>query len=155
MACNLNARNLPGAGFSEIGALARTAPAFVLHYGDFDQLDGVVNVLVRLLLDDQRDASAARRFLSAFPDPAAAAQNERAAAPIGEILAPTPRHPARKSLAVLDIVDLSVDAGDSGSLGSSWRGRRPTPARCPRNASRKTIRPKYRPTIKCVAECRS
>jgi hypothetical protein len=94
MGCNLNARNLRGEGFGEIGALARAAPAFVLHYGDFDQLGGVVDVLVRLLLDG--GAPEARRFLSAFPDPAAAAPSQRPAAPVGEIPAPTPRRPARK-----------------------------------------------------------
>jgi hypothetical protein len=96
MGCNLNARNLHGEGFGEIGALARAAPAFVLHYGDFDQLGGVVDVLVRLLLEGQRGAPEARRFLSAFPDPAAAARSQRPAAPVGEIPAPTPRRPARK-----------------------------------------------------------
>jgi hypothetical protein len=94
MGCNLNARNLRGEGFGEIGALARAVPAFVLHYGDFDQLGGVVDVLVRLLLDG--GAPEARRFLSAFPDPAATARSQRPAAPIGEIPAPTPRRPARK-----------------------------------------------------------
>jgi hypothetical protein len=96
MGCNLNARNLRGEGFGEIGALARAVPAFVLHYGDFDQLGGVVDVLVRLLLDGQRGAPEARRFLSAFPDPAATARSQRPAAPVGEIPAPTPRRPARK-----------------------------------------------------------
>ena len=73
MGCNLNARNLPGSGFGEVGALARAAPAFVLHYGDFDQLEGIVDVLARLLLDEQRAPADPRRFLSAFSQPAAAA----------------------------------------------------------------------------------
>jgi hypothetical protein len=51
--------------------------------GDFDQLGGVVDVLVRLLLDGQRGALEARRFLSAFPDQAAAARSQRPAAPGG------------------------------------------------------------------------
>jgi len=93
MGCNLNSRNLPGAGFGEISALARDAPAFVLHYGDFDQLDGVVDVLVRFLLDAERSASDARRFLSAFPDSALAERNERAAVPKRQIPIPTPRRP--------------------------------------------------------------
>ena len=48
--CNLNAHNMPGEGFAEIVALARTTPAIVLHYGDFDQLHGVDD-LIRFLLD--------------------------------------------------------------------------------------------------------
>jgi hypothetical protein len=94
MGCNLNARNLRGEGFAEIGALARTAPAFVLHYGDFDQLSGVVDALVRLLLDG--GAPEARRFLSVFPASAAATPTQQPAVPVGEIPAPTPRRPARK-----------------------------------------------------------
>ena len=95
MECNLNARNLRGQGFSEISALTRATPAFILYYGDFDQLDGVIDVLVRFLLEDQRGALEARRFLSAFPNLAAPARNQCAAS-IFKIPAPTPPRPARK-----------------------------------------------------------
>jgi hypothetical protein len=96
MGCNLNARNLPGAGFAGIGALARAAPAFVLHYGDFDQLDGIVDVLARLLLDAEHAPRDTRRFLSAFSQEAATVPSQPTAEPAGEILAPTPHRPARK-----------------------------------------------------------
>jgi hypothetical protein len=96
MGCNLNARNLPGAGFSGIGALARAAPAFVLHYGDFDQLGGIVDVLARLLLDAEHAPRDPRRFLSAFSQGAAAVPSQPTAEPACEILAPTPHRPARK-----------------------------------------------------------
>ena len=96
MGCNLNARNLPGSGFGEVGVLARAVPAFVLHYGDFDQLEGIVDVLARLLLDEQRAPADPRRFLSAFSQPAAAPPSQRTAEPACEIPAPTPHRPARK-----------------------------------------------------------
>jgi hypothetical protein len=66
MECNLNARNLADEGFRAVTQLARRAPAFVLHYGDLSQLDGVVDTLVRLVLDELGGAEEARRFLSGY-----------------------------------------------------------------------------------------
>lgn len=39
MQCLINARNLPGYGFSEITRLARAVPAYVLGYSNFEQVD--------------------------------------------------------------------------------------------------------------------
>lgn len=42
----LNARNLPGHGFSEMSRLARVLPAYLLEYDSFDQLGAVFEELV-------------------------------------------------------------------------------------------------------------
>jgi hypothetical protein len=60
LACNVNARNLRDDGFAEVTALARTAPAVVLTYGDFGQLDGAFDVFSRLMSGEIPDAAAAR-----------------------------------------------------------------------------------------------
>lgn len=95
--CNLNARNLRDDGFADITALARAVPALVMSYGDFDQLDGVVDVLTRFLLEDIPDVSRARRFLSLFAGKATAgpskASDEGKPFPIP---AATPRKPPKK-----------------------------------------------------------
>jgi len=96
MGCNLNARNLPGEGFAEIVALARKTPAFALHYGDFDQLPGVLDVLIRILIDSELDSAATRRFLSAFSNTGAVPQVGGMTDKRRDIPAPTPRKPPRK-----------------------------------------------------------
>jgi hypothetical protein len=95
MECNLNARNLRDGGFAAIAALARTTPALVLHYGDFGQLDGAIDVLSRLLLGGVPDVRAARRLLSVFPDAAASSHQQRPEKPKYQVPAPTPRRPAK------------------------------------------------------------
>jgi hypothetical protein len=97
MECNVNARNLRDDGFAEITALARTVPAVVLRYGDFSQLDGVLDVLSRLLLDGIQDATAARRFLSLLSGKTAAGPPKVAESPKRfPIPAATPRKAPKK-----------------------------------------------------------
>ena len=100
MACNLNARNLPDGGLHAIAALSRGAPCITLKYGDYGQLDGVLDVLSELILQKQLDASAGRRLLTAFvpstaPVPAAPAPAVLPK-PNCAIQTATPRRPARK-----------------------------------------------------------
>jgi hypothetical protein len=47
MECLVNARNLPGHGFSEIARLARRAPAYKLNYADFDQIGERIEMLLQ------------------------------------------------------------------------------------------------------------
>jgi hypothetical protein len=65
--CNLNARNLPDGGFRAIAKLARSAPAISLQYGEYIQLDGTLDVIVRMLLDNERGVTP--KFLSMLPCP--------------------------------------------------------------------------------------
>jgi hypothetical protein len=89
MGCNVNARNLADGGFAILSDLARRVPAVELRYGSFEQLEGVVDVLARLLLEGDIDGSQARRMMSALARPMESAP----AAPAArfEIPAPTPR----------------------------------------------------------------
>lgn len=47
MECLVNARNLPGHGFSEIARLARAAPAYRLCYSRFEQIEGQLEALLQ------------------------------------------------------------------------------------------------------------
>jgi hypothetical protein len=46
MQCLINARNLPGHGFSNTADLARFLPAFRMIYGDFNQIGPVFDRLI-------------------------------------------------------------------------------------------------------------
>lgn len=99
---NLNARNLADGGFRAITSFARQTPAVTLRYGDFGQLQGTADVLMRFLLDGSLDAAAGRRFLSLLapaPPPTEAVVAPGTAAPAPktyEIPAPTPRREPRR-----------------------------------------------------------
>ena len=103
---NLNARNLPDGGFHAITSFARRAPAVTLRYGDFDQLQGTADVLLRLVLEGPLDGAQGRRFLSLFaraqPPAVSEAPASVAAAPpnVAErkfpIPAPTPRREPKR-----------------------------------------------------------
>jgi hypothetical protein len=69
MACNLNARNLPDGGLGAIAALSSAAPCVTLRYGDYAQLDGVLDVLADLVIEKGLDASAGQKLLGAFTTP--------------------------------------------------------------------------------------
>jgi hypothetical protein len=47
MECLVNARNLPGHGFSEVARLARLAPAYRLSYSSFAQIGERIEILLR------------------------------------------------------------------------------------------------------------
>ena len=66
MACNVNARNFADGGLPPVTTLARRAPAFLLRYGGFEQLEGTLDMLAELVLDRGGDVKRLHRFLSAF-----------------------------------------------------------------------------------------
>jgi hypothetical protein len=66
MECNLNGRNLPNHGFTPITVLARSVAAIEVRYGDFEQIDGVLDTLAKFALEEGRTADDVRRFLLAF-----------------------------------------------------------------------------------------
>lgn len=94
MGCNVNARNLADGGFAILSDLARRVVAVEVRYGSFEQLEDVVDVLAKLLLEGGVDGSQARRMLSAFARPAETAV--AATAQRFEIPAATPRGAARR-----------------------------------------------------------
>ena len=49
MGCLINARNLPGQGFSEVARLARTTPAYELRYGGVDQIGKIITKTMRTI----------------------------------------------------------------------------------------------------------
>ncbi|MCP4997856.1 MAG: glycosyltransferase [Hyphomicrobiales bacterium] len=63
---NLNGRNLADGGLSTVAELARNTPAFALTYGDTLQLEGVVDHLLRHVLDTGLDAKSSEVLFSAF-----------------------------------------------------------------------------------------
>jgi len=97
---NLNARNLADGGFRALTGFARQVPAMTVRYGGFDQLQGTVDALARLLLGGDLATVAGRRFLSMFTpgtSPADTIATTAAAAPQKyDIPAPTPRREPRK-----------------------------------------------------------
>ena len=56
MRCNVNARNLAAHGFDVVSSLARSVPAVVLHYGSFEQLNGVLDIFAGLVLENDWNA---------------------------------------------------------------------------------------------------
>jgi hypothetical protein len=96
---NLNARNLADGGFRAITAFARQVPALTARYGEFEQLQGTVDVLARFLIDGKLKGPAIRRFLSLFapgPPLSQAAAPPTAAPATDKIPAPTPLRDARR-----------------------------------------------------------
>jgi Glycosyl transferase family 2 len=93
-ACTGNTHSLVDGGFAALNSLARRVPAVELSYGAFAQLDDVVDILAKLMLEGDLDGRRARRFLAAFAGPQARSK----AAPLKryQIPAPTPRRGAPK-----------------------------------------------------------
>jgi glycosyl transferase family 2 len=77
MAGNVNARNFEDGGLAAVTALTRRAPAFVLQYGDFEQLDGTLDTLAELVLERGVDADRIRSFLLACGSPSRFLQQKR------------------------------------------------------------------------------
>lgn len=101
MECNLNARNLQDGGLQAIGALARSAPAISLQYGDFDQLAGIFDILARMTFADGSDPGSIRRFLSALtPATPIGTTTTTAAAKTYPVPPPTPHRTTRKALTI-------------------------------------------------------
>jgi hypothetical protein len=66
MAASGNASILADGGVPAINRLVRDVPAFVLTYGAFEQLEGVLDVLAKFVLDKGIPAVHARRIAAAF-----------------------------------------------------------------------------------------
>jgi hypothetical protein len=66
MACNVNARNLCDHGVRIITSVARCVPAITLRYGSFDQLEGSLATLLKLLAERQPSPHALHGLLTSF-----------------------------------------------------------------------------------------
>ena len=100
-ACNVNARNLFDHGFGTITSFARGVPAVMLHYGDFTQLEGVLDTLLKLAAEGSADAPEFRRLFAAFATADAAPAERISEFPprppkSGKAPAPTPRGEPKK-----------------------------------------------------------
>lgn len=99
---NLNARNFADGGFRALTSFARQVPAVTLNYGDFDQLRGTADVLMRFVLKGDLDQVSSRRFISLFAPGSPPAETIAIPAPVPptpvkcEIPAPTPRRAPKK-----------------------------------------------------------
>ena len=99
--CNVNARNLSDHGFGIITAFAQGVPAVMLHYGNFDQLEGVLDALLKLAAEGSTGAAEFRRMFSALAAPDAPPEDRAPGSPprpaaSGEVPAPTPRKEPKK-----------------------------------------------------------
>ncbi len=63
MACNVNARNLVNHGFDSVTSIARSVPAVMLRYGNFELLHGVLDAFAELVLQSDLDS---KRFCRIF-----------------------------------------------------------------------------------------
>ena len=93
--CNLNARNFPDGGFSEITKFARRVPAISLEYGDFAQLEETLDAVLRIGVEKQFTAAELRQFAAAFSSPAPA---QPISSPPKPIRSNRPRHAKNLSL---------------------------------------------------------
>lgn len=101
MGCNLNARNLADHGLKTITTFCRNAPALALTYGAFDQLDGVADVIARLVLESDLGAHALRKFVAAFAGGGSSAVRATPAAPPADQAMPEPTpHRGRRKLTI-------------------------------------------------------
>lgn len=88
MAGNANAGNFEDGGLATLIAVTQRAPAFIVQYGELDQLDGYLDMLAQLVLERSDDAKGICRFLAAF-----GSSQARSAPPKRY-----PRHPATSRL---------------------------------------------------------
>ncbi len=63
MGCYVNARNLENHGFRQLTSLTRGVPAFKLSYSHFNQLDGVLDEVIDIMLSDNSSETAPARWL--------------------------------------------------------------------------------------------
>ncbi len=103
MQCNLNARNLADHGLRPLTAFARNVPALSLTYGDYRQLDGIADRLVKFIVESGIGVAGLRDFTAAFGQPRSAAAPEEpgkgpsaTAAPKTGIPEATPRKEPKK-----------------------------------------------------------
>jgi hypothetical protein len=105
MQCNLNARNLVDHGLRSLTAFARNVPALTLTYGEYRQLDGIADRLVKFILENDISVAGLQNFTSAFGRPGSAAAAYRSnsgksppptAAPKAGIPEATPRKEPKK-----------------------------------------------------------
>jgi hypothetical protein len=98
--CNLNARNFPDGGFKAITSLARQAPAIMLEYGDFAQLEGVADILLRFASETDVDAQTLRGLLIALSKRSGSSAVPPPVVRTFDIPAPTPRPTSPKKLTI-------------------------------------------------------
>ena len=99
MACNVNARNLVNHGFDIVTSIARSVPAVMLRYGNFELLHGVVDAFAELVLQSDLDSKRFCRIFRSFGTTAGASigpEEENSGMPSAgfvpsKIPAPTPR----------------------------------------------------------------
>lgn len=70
----VNGRKLKGHGFHQVASITRQIPAMALQYGDFDQLEKVVEPIVNFILNVRCSPSSLRKFIKAFDTLAAEKQ---------------------------------------------------------------------------------
>ena len=68
VACNLNARNLKDGGFELIAALTRRVPAFLIRFGAFSQLEGTLDRMIDLAVENRLTIPELRRFAAVFAE---------------------------------------------------------------------------------------
>lgn len=90
---NLNGANLADGGLSTLARLANSIPAFELRYGDFEQLEDVLDTIVDDILEREPDPKAWHRIHSAFGKK----QNVVSAQAAPTTRAPTPINPPTPS----------------------------------------------------------
>jgi hypothetical protein len=103
MGSNLNADNLLAHGLPRLKKFSFEVPAISLSYGDFDQLTGVADHLIQMILTENWTVSGTQSYLSAFgarsvsetPRQSVSSGDDNAAK-THPIPAPTPKRPARK-----------------------------------------------------------
>ena len=66
MACNVNARNLVNHGFDIVTSIARSVPAVMLRYGNFELLHGVLDAFAELVLQSDLDSKRFCRIFCSF-----------------------------------------------------------------------------------------
>jgi Glycosyl transferase family 2 len=65
-ACNVNARNLSDHGFGIVTSFARRVPAIMIRYGSFEQLEGALDIFLKLLVESDLGPQAVRRLTALF-----------------------------------------------------------------------------------------
>ena len=97
VACNLNARNLKDGGFESIAALTRRVPAFLLRFGAFSQLEGTLDRMIGLAVENRFTVPELRRFTAVFAE---AGEPVRVPVKTYPVHAATPRKRANVKLTV-------------------------------------------------------
>ena len=93
--CNLNARNLRHGGVKELSSLARKIPTIRVTYSDISQLENVIDVLAKLVIDQSLPLSSLSKFAAGFATPVRPLPRK-----IFSIPKPTPRNDSTYKLTI-------------------------------------------------------